>query len=140
MKQESTWVRMSRVSLTLVLSAVVATAFAAPLAQQAKEADAAGKSTAVAAEKAPPLRGRLPAYYGKVVSEQQRQQIYAIQTKYQERIVKLTEELASLTEKRGIEVEKVLSDEQRAEIAKLKAARSSSRRSSGADKVAADQP
>ena len=83
------------------------------------------------------LRGRLPAYYGKVVSEKQRKEVYEIQSKYNEQIEKLKEQLASLTSKRDSEVEQVLTDEQRAEVAKLKEARRSRRGSPAAESAAA---
>ncbi len=83
------------------------------------------------------LRGRLPAYFGKVVSDKQRKEIYEIQSKYNEQIGKLKEQLVSLTSTRNSEVEKVLTDEQRAEIAKLKEARRSRRGSSSKQTAAA---
>ncbi len=43
-----------------------------------------------------PVRGRLPAYYGQVVTEEQRQRIYAIQTKHRLRIETLEAELKAL--------------------------------------------
>ena len=68
-------------------------------------------------------RGRLPAYYGKVVTDKQREEIYEIQAKFTEQIAKLQEQLAALTVQRDTEIEKVLTDEQRAEIARLKSER-----------------
>lgn len=65
-------------------------------------------------------RGRLPAYYGKVVTDKQREDIYSIQAKFNEQIAKLQEQLAELTAQRDAEVEKVLTDEQKAEVARLK--------------------
>ena len=91
------------------------------------------------AKEAKKLRGRLPAYYGKVVSDKQRQEIYKIQAKFNEQIMKLKEQLAELVTKRDTEVEQVLSDEQRAEIAKLKEARRSRRSSSEKDTTASGQ-
>ena len=38
-------------------------------------------------------RGRLPAYYGKVVTDKQREQIYEIQAKFNEQIAKLQQQL-----------------------------------------------
>ena len=76
------------------------------------------------------LRGRLPAYYGKVVSTKQREEIYQIQAKFNEQIEKLKEQLATLTTQRDSEVEQVLTDEQQDEIAKLKQSRRAQRSSS----------
>lgn len=85
-------------------------------------------------------KGRLPAYFGKVVSQKQREEIYAIQAKYNEEIDKLKEQLEELTTKRDTEVEQVLTDEQRTEIAQMKNARRSrsSSKSSG-DGTSSDQ-
>ncbi|MFO7905129.1 MAG: hypothetical protein ACQESR_26275 [Planctomycetota bacterium] len=63
------------------------------------------------------LRLRLPTYYGRVVTEAQREEIYGIQAKYNSSILKLKEELESLSAKRDSEVKAVLSEEQRAEVA-----------------------
>ncbi len=87
---------------------------------------------------AKPFRGRLPAYFGKVVSDKQRAEIYAIQARYNEQLEKLQEQLETLTAKRDTEVEEVLTDEQRAEIAKLKQARSSRRSSTSSASGGAD--
>ena len=65
-------------------------------------------------------RGRLPAYYGKVVTDKQREDIYAIQAKFNEQIAELQKQLADLTTQRDTEVEKVLTDDQKAEVARLK--------------------
>ena len=72
-------------------------------------------------------RGRLPAYYGKVVTDKQREEIYAIQAKFNEEIAKLQEQLETLSTKRDTEIEKVLTDEQRAEIARFKSERKARR-------------
>ena len=65
----------------------------------------------------------MPAYYGKVVTDKQREQIYEIQAKFNEQIAKLQEQLTTLSTKRDAEIEQVLTDEQRAEIARLKSER-----------------
>ncbi len=82
-------------------------------------------------------RGRLPAYFSKVVTDKQREVIYEIQAKYNDEIAKLKEQLEELSTKRDSEVEQVLTDEQRAEIAKLKSERQS-RRSESAREDAAE--
>jgi hypothetical protein len=83
-------------------------------------------------------RGRLPAYFGKVVNDKQREEIYEIQAKYNEQIAKLKEQLEELTTKRDSEVEQVLSDEQRAEIAKLKSQRQSRRSGTSEEDASSD--
>jgi hypothetical protein len=125
MKRES----MQR-SVVRWLIALLVMAFwtAAGVAQEAPpptpEAGGTPASTAPA-EPAPAKksRGRLPAYYGKVVTDKQREDIYSIQAKFNEQIAKLQEQLSELTTQRDAEVEKVLTNEQRAEIARLKSER-----------------
>ena len=60
----------------------------------------------------PRFHGRLPMYFGSVVSETQREKIYAIQAKYAERIRQLQEQLDELKARRGTEIEAVLTPEQ----------------------------
>jgi Skp family chaperone for outer membrane proteins len=72
-------------------------------------------------------RGRLPAYYGKVVTEKQREEIYGIQAKFNEEIAKLQGQLETLSTKRDAEIEKLLTDEQRADIARFKSERKTRR-------------
>jgi len=74
------------------------------------------------------LKVRLPTYYSKVVSDEQRDRIYTIQAKYNSQILKLDDQLKSLETKRDKEVEKVLTEEQRAEIASLWEKRRASRK------------
>lgn len=67
-------------------------------------------------------RGRLPAYYSKVVSEEQRSQIYEIQEGYAAQIEKVRMQLDELYEQRESEIASVLSPEQLKEIAAMAAA------------------
>lgn len=81
-------------------------------------------------------RGRLPAYYTKVVDGQQREKIYAIQQQYEPKISALKAELQALQDQVDAEVEAVLTPEQRDIVKKLaddaKAKRKSSVTSSAA--------
>ena len=114
----------------LLLATLLATTTAAQEPPKKSVTEPPDKPVASEAKDRKKLRGRLPTYFGKVVSTKQREEIYEIQAKYNEQIEKLKEQLESLTSKRDSEVTEVLTDEQRAEIAKLKAARKS--RGSGA--------
>ena len=67
------------------------------------------------------FRGRLPAYYGRVVDEEQREKIYAIQRQYAPKIDALKTELAALTAERDEKVAAVLTPEQLQTVDKLKA-------------------
>jgi hypothetical protein len=66
-------------------------------------------------------KGRLPAYYKDVVTQSQKESIYKIQSSYGDQITKLAEEMKALTEKRDAEIEALLSAEQKAKVATLKA-------------------
>jgi len=121
-------------SLSTLLLAILLVAPAAAQEPAAKAAAEPSKPPAITPQKeVKKPRGRLPAYYGKVVSEKQREEIYLIQAKYNEQIDKLKEQLETLTTQRNGEVEQVLTDEQRAEVARLQAARRSRSRSSSSD-------
>ncbi len=121
----------------LLLAIALATTGAAQEPPKKGAAAPPAKSAASEAKDRKKLRGRLPAYFGKVVSDKQRKEIYEIQSKYNEQIGKLKEQLVSLTSTRDSEVAKVLTDEQRAEIAKLKEARRSRRGSSSKETAVA---
>jgi predicted transglutaminase-like cysteine proteinase len=100
-------------------------AVAQPPAAAATDANAAKKP-----------RKRLPAYFGKVVTDKQRAQIYEIQAKFTEQIATLQEQLDALSAKRDAEIEQVLTEEQRAEIARLKSERKARRTNGSSDDAA----
>jgi hypothetical protein len=68
------------------------------------------------------LKGRLPRHYGKVVTEQQRQKIYEIQTAYEPYLERLELQLDKLTRQRDARIEAVLTPAQLQQIAKWEAA------------------
>lgn len=82
-----------------------------------------------AAKKA--FRGRLPAYYSKVVDSTQRQQIYEIQKEYASRISQLKAQLESLLGERDQQVTAVLTVEQREKVAQLRAEAQAKRKHKG---------
>jgi hypothetical protein len=61
-------------------------------------------------------KGKLPAYYADVVSEDQKAKIYAIQAKYADQIKGLNEQLAAVEKKQNDEIVAVLTAEQKAKI------------------------
>ena len=126
MKQESRR-RMVWGWLFTVTAAVLLVSVA--FAQEPPPKKPAAEPKASSTQTVKKFRGRLPMYYGKVVSDKQRTEIYGIQEKYSQQIIKLQEELEALTAKRDAEVEQVLTDEQRAEVTKLKEARTARRSS-----------
>lgn len=121
---DSKW---KRVVLSVLLAGFCSTA----LAQQAEPPGEATKAPAakemkatssdgVAAAKQPVLRGRLPRYYGKLVDDAQRQQIYQIQASYRERISQLQAELAKLQMQQLEEIEGTLTADQRKQLDELR--------------------
>ena len=66
------------------------------------------------------VRGRLPNHYGKVVTDQQRQTIYALQALYAPHIEKLQAQIDALTRERDARIEAVLTPTQRKQLAELK--------------------
>jgi hypothetical protein len=67
-------------------------------------------------EKTDKPKGKLPPYYADVVSETQRDKIYAIQAKYADQIKELNEQLAAVEKKQNDEIVAVLTAEQKAKI------------------------
>jgi hypothetical protein len=127
----------------IVAMAITTTAFATPhqlLAQQdgVTAPKAAGDEEAVKARAKP--RGRLPVYYSRVISQDQRETIYGLQAKFQAEIDKLMEQLRKLEADRDLEVRKVLSEEQKqrvdAFVAEAKAKRESRQKKTSTDTAA----
>ena len=127
-----TW---TSVALVLVMVAVVGRRGAGREASAAEQASTSSGAAAArpaetpglapAAEKAEAkkkeFRGRLPAYYGRVVDDAQRKKIYAIQGEFAPGIDALKAQLAALTEERNKQVEAVLSPEQLKTVEDFKA-------------------
>jgi hypothetical protein len=70
---------------------------------------------------APPVKVRLPAFYNKVVTDEQREKIYAIQRTFGQQIKDLENQIAALEAKRDLAVDDVLTPQQRARVAQLQA-------------------
>jgi hypothetical protein len=66
------------------------------------------------------FRGRLPPHFGQVVTEEQRQRIYAIQKEYADRIAFLKTQLEALEGERDARVYGVLTPPQRQQLEMLK--------------------
>lgn len=65
-------------------------------------------------------RGRLPNYFSRVVTDDQRESIYEIQVRFNRQIADLQQQIEQLTTERDETVEKVLTPEQMAEVQKLR--------------------
>lgn len=96
------------------LSLLVASMFVLGMASSPAQEPA----TPPAAKAAKKLSGRLPPYYGEVVSKEQRERIYEIQAKYGEQLKRLREQIESLEMQQQDEVAGVLTPEQRDQVAK----------------------
>ena len=87
---------------------------------QEKAATTAPKDKAATAKVAKKPSGRLPAYYGKVgLSDEQRTDIYEIQSGYRPQIADLQKQIDSLKAKQAAEVAAVLTAEQKKKLAEL---------------------
>ena len=67
-------------------------------------------------EQAEKPKGRLPPYFADLVSEEQREKIYAVQAKYADQIKELNEQLTAVAKKQNDEIDAVLSAEQKAKV------------------------
>jgi hypothetical protein len=122
----------------LVLSMAVLGILTCPVG--AVESMAAAKGAAEAA-KTKKLTGRLPPYYSAVVTEQQRQRIYAIQAEYGPKLTQVRAQLTKLQQEQEEKIEAVLSPEQAEKLAKLKAAMAGRKKSTAkAEEGEAEKP
>lgn len=108
-------------------------------AQETAPADAKSGDAKSPKKRAEP-RGRLPAYFGEVVSNDQRDKIYEIQAKYLAQIAKLQDEIALLETTREKDVLAVLSPEQLGKVKQLQEDAKTKRAATAARKKAADAP
>lgn len=76
-------------------------------------------------------RGRLPNFYTRVVTPQQREQIYEIQQGYAEEIEALRAKLAAIESKMNEEIEGVLDTDQLEQVKKLQAEAAQRRQNRG---------
>jgi Na+-transporting NADH:ubiquinone oxidoreductase subunit NqrC len=92
-------------------------------------------------EKAKPevkKKGRLPAYYADIVTEAQRQQIYALQEKYAKTLTALQDQIEAIEKQRDAEIEAVLDEQQKARLKAAKAEAVAKKAKAAADRKAAD--
>ena len=85
-------------------------------------------SSKVPSKETKPARQRLPAYFAKVVTANQRQQIYVIQAGYRKQIERLQEQLSQLLRQRAQEVDLVLTRDQLQQVQTLRAAAATRRK------------
>lgn len=82
--------------------------------------DAVSEKAKTSAKKAKAPRGRLPAYYRKVVDREQREDIYAVQREYAARIDDLKAKLAALVKERDAKIAAVLTPQQQDKVRQLR--------------------
>jgi hypothetical protein len=82
------------------------------------------------------FRGRLPPYYSDIVTEMQRQQIYAVQEKYEKLTSALEDQLESLKKKRDIEIIAVLNDDQKSKLKRAQEEAAAKRKKAAAKRAA----
>ena len=122
----SVFLRISRLAVASILMiGFLSASLASTATAQAPKKDAKASSSQAEPSSAKPKtrkksRGRLPAYYAKVVNQKQREDIYEVQARYATMIADLQKQIDELASKRDQEVQAVLSDSQLAEIQKLK--------------------
>ena len=102
-----------------ILLAVAAATTSVQVLGQEKDSDATKPATKIEKKERAKPRGRLPAYFSRVVSETQREEIYKIQRDYRMQIDKLKADLAKLENDMNKDVYAVLNDEQRDRVSKL---------------------
>ena len=101
-------------SLPLLLAAFLA---AGNVSGQEKAKESGPENSPAKAERR--ITRRLPPYYGEVVTQEQRERIYAIQAKIAEQVLKLREQLETLESQQKMEIDGVLTVEQRQQVIKL---------------------
>lgn len=121
--------------LISVRALIAAAMVASPFALQAQDKPAAKATTKPAATAAAPAattakteakapakrKGQVPPYYGDVTNDAQKEKIYSVQASYADKIAAAKAALDAVTAERDAAVAAVLTPEQQAQVAKLKA-------------------
>jgi hypothetical protein len=117
------------VAVLIVAGGAAAIHFApASIGQETKKTDKTEKKA----------KGRLPAYYADIVSDEQREKIYAIQARHQEKISELNATLLAATKAMNAEIEGVLSAEQKAKLKAAQEEGAAKKKKAGTEKKAAE--
>jgi len=123
---------------TLVAALVIATSGLAiglvpnSIGQEAKKTNKADKTEKKA-------KGTLPAYYADIVTAEQRERIYTIQAKHQEKITELNDALATAKMAMTSEIEGVLTAEQKVKLKAAQEEGAAKKKKSATDKKAAEE-
>ena len=89
-------------------------------------------------QEAKKFKGRLPAYYGDIVTQEQREKIYQIQSLFAKQKETLEAQLNALKEKEEQEIENVLSAPQKAKLKQVQEEAAAKRKKKADEKKAAE--
>ncbi|MBN1588669.1 MAG: hypothetical protein JW888_04065 [Pirellulales bacterium] len=109
-------------SMSLIVAAMLLGIACSTATAQDAKAPAAGKTAVKQKRKTTASDARLPNHFRTVVTEEQRQKIYAVQREYGPRLRELRSQLRALSEERNAKIDAILTPEQRKQIADLKEA------------------
>ena len=123
--------KMLVVFVVLATSGLLIGLVPSSVGQEAKKSDKANKTETKA-------KGRLPAYYADIVTEEQREKIYAIQAKHVEKISELNAQLTAATKARDTEIENVLTAEQKVKLKAAQEEAAAKKKKAGTEKKAAE--
>ncbi|HIF35031.1 MAG TPA: hypothetical protein EYG57_09050 [Planctomycetes bacterium] len=133
--------RIFPLACLIVTLAVASAATALPTNTFAQQED---PPPAVTLTKRAKPRGRLPVYYARVVTQEQRNKIYVLQAKFQIDLDKLLAELKKVEKQRDTEIRGVLNPDQQekvdAWVAEAKAKREKRRKTSSPEKITRPTP
>lgn len=90
--------------------------------------------------KAKKAKGRLPAYFADIVTDEQRTAIYKIQEGYKKQIDDLEAQLAAAREKEMAEIEAVLDAEQKEKLKKAREEATAKKKKKSSDAAAETRP
>jgi hypothetical protein len=127
------------IAVTLVIATGALWIGLAPssVGQEAKKADKTAKTDkAETTEKK--AKGRLPQYYADIVTTEQREKIYEIQARHQEKISELNATLLAATRAMNAEIEAVLTAEQKVKLKAAQEEGAAKKKKAGAEKKAAE--
>lgn len=82
-------------------------------------------------------KGRLPLYYASIVTDQQREAIYALQARYAQQLAALQQQIEALEKQRDQDIENVLSPQQKLLLTKMLEEAAAKRKKAADDKIAA---
>jgi hypothetical protein len=134
------YVRIVRIAAAMILPALAWAGTPTVRAADEKPAAAEKKDAPEAKPRKAPadFRGPLPLYYTKVVSPDQKEKIYAVQTKYEAEIKALQAKIAEIEAARNKEIDAMLTPDQLKRVEELRAEAQKARTKTGAARKPAE--